>query len=453
MATPLRPLSILIMDDEEIVHTTLTRHLKSLGHRVDSALEGGAGLEKIEGHPFDLALIDVRMEGMDGLTAMEKARAMRPDLTCVIVTAHRDLEMAIRALRMGAADYLLKPIKLLELEAAVEKASRIRDLRREGTHLRQTIGDTLAVDRIEWDLVGPSDALDRIREQVRLAVQGGCDTVLITGDTGTGKEIVARSIHAGARGPHRPFIAVSCPALPDTLIESEMFGHVKGAFTGATVDRPGYFELADGGTLFLDEVGDLSPSAQAALLRVLETRTFRRVGGAEEGRVDVLVIAATNANLEGFIQKGKFRRDLFYRLNVSPIHVPRLRERPEDILPLAEHFLEIRARGLPDGCPKISAEAKDLLSRYEYPGNVRELRNVIERAALLSGSSGRVEVGHLDLIHGRGPGEAPAPASEKDRIEAVLNQCLWNRREAARRLGIAYSTLRHKIQLYDIGKR
>jgi DNA-binding NtrC family response regulator len=457
MTVMTQALRVLIIDDEAIIHTTLGEYLADAGHRVDHAYDGREGLKKIDAVDYDLALVDVRMPKMDGLALLARAQEIRPDLSCVIITAHGDMKVAVQALRGGAADFLAKPVRLLELDAVVEKAARVRHLRQEGHHLRATIRGIQSAQELRarsQRFVGKSAATGKVHEQIRGAVEARCDTILITGETGTGKEVVAREIHFSAEDAGSPFIAVSCPALPDTLVESELFGHTKGAFTGATMDRPGYFELADGGTLFLDEVADLSASAQAVLLRVLETRAFRRVGGAEEKKVEVRVVAATNADLEPRIEKGQFRRDLFYRLNLWSIHLLPLREHRDDIIPLAEHFLSTytETRGL--DARTLSDEARSLLVEYGYPGNARELRNIVERAAMLSGPSGELRSEHLGL---QPPGgrTSPAPASEEsegDRILAALEECKWNRRKAAESLGMPYSTLRYKIQTLGLDR-
>ena len=345
-------LKILLVDDEEIVHQTLTPYLQDSGHEVNNAREGFMALKLIEGKDYDLALIDMKMPEMDGLTILSKVGEVRPELSSVIITGHGNMELVIQALRLGAADFLTKPIKLLELDAVLEKSTRIRHLRQRQRHLNETIRGIQTSEDIRFRnrcLVGNSKAMDDVRRQIKLSVEAGCETVLISGETGTGKEIVAREIHFRSGGAERPFIAVNCPALPETLVESELFGHTKGAFTGATIDRAGYFELADGGTLFLDEIADLSPSAQAKLLRVLETRNLRRVGGSKEINVNIRVIAATNTQLEELVKSQRFRNDLFYRLNMFTIRLLPLRERRSDIIPLAEHFLSIyiTGRGLP----------------------------------------------------------------------------------------------------------
>jgi DNA-binding NtrC family response regulator len=289
-----------------------------------------------------------------------------------------------------------------------------------------------------------------------LAVEAKCETVLILGETGTGKEVVAREIHFLAGPDDSPFIAMSCPAIPDTLVESELFGHRKGAFTGATEDKAGYFELANGGTLFLDEIGDLSPAAQAKLLRVLETRTMRRVGASQEIQLNLRLIAATNVPLEELVKAGRFRQDLLYRLNAFVIQLSPLRERREDIIPLAEHFLSLALlrRGLP--VAGFSPPAKELLLNYDYPGNARELRNLVERAAILC-RSGMIQPEHLGLPPAApsapaGPfSEARAAGSERETILQALQAAKWNRRAAAKALGMSYSTLRYKIKVLNLG--
>ncbi len=450
-------LHVLLADDEEIVHETIGDYLRECGHRLDSVYDGAAALEAIEKTDYDLALVDVRMPRMDGLALLEKAQEIRPETSIVIITGHGSMEMVIQALRLGAADFLPKPVRLLELEAVLEKALRIRELHQDRRHLRETIRGIQTSDELRSrnrNFVGESPDTQAVREQVRLAVEAGCDTILIAGETGTGKEVAAREIHFQAGDDDSPFIAVSCPALPESLVESELFGHVKGAFTGASADKAGYFELADGGTLFLDEIADLSADAQAKLLRALETRTFRRVGGAKEISVRLRVVAATNTPLEELVESGRFRRDLYYRLNLFAVTLSPLRQRRQDILPLAKHFLAAYAepRGLRfDG---FSPEAKERLQSYDFPGNARELRNLVERAAILC-RDGRIRPEHLNLP-GSTPAQALPPAvpsnghSERATILDALENAKWNRRQAAKDLGMPYSTLRYKIQKLDI---
>ena len=454
-----RPLRILLVDDEDIVHRTIGDYLRKSGHEVDEARNGLAALAQIEKQDYELSLVDVRMPGLDGMALLEKAQELRPEMSVVIVTGHGNMDTVVQALRLGAADFLTKPIKLLELDASLEKCLHLRALQQDRRHLREVIREIQASGDhrdANWRLVGDSEATGKAREEIRRAVEAGCQTIVVTGETGTGKEVVSRELHFQASSGDSPFIAVSCPALPDSLIESELFGHVKGAFTGATEHRAGYFELADGGTIFLDEIGDLSPAAQLALLRVLETRTLRRVGGSEEVQIDVRVIAATNAPLEELVNSGEFRRDLFYRLNVYTIRLRPLRERQDDILPLAEHFLSAYAATRHLHFDGFSVSAQRLLREYDYPGNVRELRNIVERAAILC-RSGQIETEHLNLPDVAEAEARPAPAStgaredeERDQLLKALEEARWNRRQAAKALNMPYSTLRYKLSKLQI---
>ncbi len=452
-------LKILLVDDEKIIRDTLGKYLRHAGHEVVEAKDGEEALEKIKKESFDLGITDVRMPKIDGLALLEKSREIKPELLFVIITAHRTLEVAIAALRLGAADFLTKPVKLLELDAVLEKTLRLVKLTSDRQQLQDTISGLQKIEHQRYGnqyLVGESLAIMQLREQVKTVVEGKCDSILVIGDTGVGKEMVAREIHYQATKDKKPFVAVSCPTLPDNLVESELFGHVKGSFTGATQDKPGYFEMANGGTLFLDEVADLSASAQASLLRVLETRTLRRVGGSKEIQVDIRIIAATNAPLEEFVQQGKFRQDLYYRLNVYMITILPLRERKDDILPLAYHFLNNYAnvRGL--SFSGFSSGAQETLSSYDYPGNVRELRNIVERAAILC-RSGEIQKEHLNIVNNLVPKTSTpvtdirvSPEAEENIIKSALQTNKWNRRETAKKLHIPYSTLCYKIKKYNI---
>jgi len=452
-----RSLNILLVDDEEIVHQSIGEYLLDSGHQTCCVYNAEAALESLEAQDFDIAVVDIRMPGMNGFSLLERMQEIRPDISVVIITGHGDINAVKRAVQLGAVDFLTKPVRLLELDAVLEKCIQIYNLRRDQRRLRKTIGGIQAAEDLRErnrEFVGTSAATRSVREQIRQAVEAECDTILVTGETGTGKEVVAREIHFRASSDESPFIAVSCPAMPETLVESELFGHTKGAFTGAATDRIGSFELADGGTLFLDEVADLSPAAQAKLLRVLETRSLRRVGGSKEIAVNVRVISATNTNLDRLVETREFRSDLFYRLNAYNIHLLPLRERPEDILPLAEHFLALHAepRGLHfDG---FSPEAKALLLNYHFPGNARELRNIIERSTILC-KTGWILPEHLSL-----PETAAVPpepqykksddAPERANILKALEESKWNRRQAAINLGMPYSTLRYKMQKLGI---
>ncbi len=452
-----QPMRILIVDDEEIVRQTIGDYLGQAGSLVEVAGDGQGGLERIRASNYDLVLIDLRMPGMDGIALLGEIREVKPDLSVVIITGHGNMESAIKALRLGAVDFLTKPIKLLELDAVLEKCARLMGLQRDRQRLKDTIWGIQALECLRnrnRKIIGTSRATQEVRKQVKLSAEADCDTILITGETGSGKEVAAREIHFMAEDEGSPFIAVSCPALPDSLVESELFGHVKGAYTGATEDRAGYFELADGGTLFLDEVAELSARTQAKLLRVLETRTVRRVGGSKERTVKLRVIAATNVSLEECVQAQKFRRDLYYRLNVYTINMQPLRKRREDIMLLAEHFLRGFETRRGQHFEGFSPEARELLVGYDYPGNARELRNLIDHAAILA-RSGRIEARHL-LIPGNLP-EASTAASvrpdedlERERILKALEETKWNRRETAKKLGMTYATLRYRMKRYHI---
>ena len=449
-------LDILIVDDEEIVRETLGDYLTDLGHRVEHAANGQEGLNKILKTEFDVALIDMHMPRMNGLALIDSARASRPETSYVVISGHAEMQAVIDALRRGAADFLVKPIKLEELDAVLTKAVRLRDLRREGLHLRDTIrGIQHAMFQSgTGHFVGNSPAAQRIRQQISEAARAQCRAILVTGETGTGKEVVARALHLAMFGEGVPFIPVNCPALPRELVESELFGHVRGAFTGAGVDRAGVFELADGGMLFLDEIGDMAAAAQTALLRVLETRRFRRVGGSKEIEVNLCVIAATNVDLAESLERGALRRDLYYRLNSYHIHLTPLRERKEDILPLASHFLALLGQSRGHASEDFTPKAADWLLRYDFPGNARELKNIIERAWIIrqtSGEQGPLDTRHLHLpAVENGSSGAPQVDDEVVRLRQSLEACRWNRREAARELGMPYSTFRYKIRRYGI---
>jgi two-component system response regulator AtoC len=452
-----RSLNILLADDEEIVHQTIAGYLRDLGHQVDSVYDGLAALESIRTGDYDIAIVDIRMPGMGGIALLAKMQEVRPDISVAIITGQGSMETAIQAMRLGAVDFLRKPPELLLLDAMLERLALVHGLRRDKRRLRETIGGiqaSVSLREGSRNFVGTSSAAHKVREQIQRAVEADCETILITGETGTGKEVVSRAIHFQASSDESPFIAVSCPALPDSLVESELFGHAKGAFTGAITAKTGSFELADGGTLFLDEVADLSAPAQAKLLRVLETRTLRRVGGSKEIHVDVRVISATNAPLEKLVETRNFRADLFYRLNVYSIHILPLRERREDILPLAEHFLSNYAAPRNLQFDGFSPEAMDALLSYDFPGNARELRNLIERAAILCRSA-QIQAKHLNLSassHAEPP-YSPAKSDqnrERARILEALEEAKWNRRQAAKALDMPYSTLRYKMQRLGI---
>ncbi|MBD3182469.1 response regulator [Candidatus Poribacteria bacterium] len=453
-----KALRILIADDEQIVHQTISAYLSDLGHNVDGVYDGISAISAFKEKEYDLAFVDIRMPGMTGLSVMAQMKQIKPDMAVVIITGHGNMDSAIQSLRLGALDFLTKPVKLLELDVIIERLNQIRALQKEEKHLRDTIRGIQASEEIRdrnRQFIGKSKAAKEIRQKISQAVEANCDTILITGETGTGKEVVAREIHFLASPEDQPFIAVSCPALPESLVESELFGHIKGAFTGATSERAGYFELANGGTLFLDEIADLSKSTQATMLRVLETRTLRRIGGSDEIKVNLRIIAATNTSLKELTEGNKFRSDLFYRLDVFSIYIPPLKERREDIIPLAQHFLtnytsqrKLEFKGFTDN-------ACETLLNYDYPGNARELRNIVERAAIIA-RSGWISPEHMNMpVKTKNKNSSYKSDNyegkhEHEQILKALDEAKWNRREAAKILDMPYSTLRYKMQKFGI---
>ncbi|HET7826551.1 MAG TPA: sigma-54 dependent transcriptional regulator [Anaeromyxobacter sp.] len=369
------PATVLIVDDEKNIQLTLSRALSMEGWSVEVASGGREALEKIAALPIEVVVMDVRMPDLDGLSVLEKAREMRPDLPVVIMSGHGSIETVRSAFKLGAFDYLEKPITEKEkLLVAVRNALALRSLREENARLRREAGP--------GEMVGSGPAMQRLFELVRRAAPSE-GRVLVTGENGSGKELVARAIHAQSRRAAGPFVKLNCAAVPADLIESELFGHERGAFTGAVAARRGKFEQADGGTLFLDEVGDMPAAMQAKVLRVLQEGEFERVGGQQTLKVDARVVAATNKDLDAEVKAGRFREDLFYRLAVVPIHAPPLRERREDVPELASRFLAEACERNGRRPMRLAREALLVLQGHGWPGNVRELRNLVERLAIL----------------------------------------------------------------------
>ncbi|HEU5319516.1 MAG TPA: sigma-54 dependent transcriptional regulator, partial [Methylomirabilota bacterium] len=383
------PATLLIADDDPGLRESLERTLAREGYRVMLAPDGRAALERLQAGGIDLVLTDLKMPGLNGLELLRAAKAISPDLDVVLLTAFGTVEEAVRAMKEGAYDFLTKPFRREQLLKLVAKALERRELIRTNRELQQQ----LDVLRGRGQPIGVSTAYRRLMTLVEQVADSEA-TVLIQGESGTGKELVARAIHERSGRRHGPFVAVNCAALPETLLESELFGYEKGAFTGAAGRKEGRFELADGGTLFLDEVADLSPVTQPKILRVLQEGEFERLGGTRTLRVDVRVVAATNQDLGQMVKDKRFREDLYYRLNVITVTVPPLRERREDVRVLAEHFLRIYAAKNNRRLEGFSAEAMDRLEAHAWPGNVRELENVVERSVVLA-REGRIEAGHL----------------------------------------------------------
>ena len=370
---------ILIADDHDALRRGLKRGLTEAGHEVEEASNGNAAIERLHDSYFDVVLSDLKMGGSDGMDVLRTTRAMHPSTAVILMTAFGTVNTAVEAMKIGAFDYVQKPFEIEEMEVKIEKALEMKRLKNELEYLRGTQQDIYDFDRI----VGSSAALQKVLDIVKKVAKSNT-TVLIRGETGTGKELIAGAIHHNSLRTARNFVKVNCAALQENLLESELFGHEKGAFTGADKQRIGRFEQADGGTLFLDEIGDMSPSTQAKILRVLQEHEFERLGGTRTLRVDVRLIAATNRDLPGMVQAGLFREDLYYRLNVVSIEMPPLRERKDDIVPLANSFIQRFSAELKKRIDGLEPDAQKLLMRYNWPGNIRELENAIERAMLLA---------------------------------------------------------------------
>jgi len=439
---------ILIVDDEQSIRSTLAKILEDEGHRTALADSGEEGLAQFARDEFDLIVLDLWLPGVDGMTVLERLRsAGAPPV--IVISGHGNIDTAVRATRLGAYDFLEKPLSLERVILTINHALSDRKLRDQVRDLRREVFEEL--------LVGESEAMRALEDHVRSAAPSN-SRVLITGENGSGKEIVARTLHRLSHRAEQPFVDVNCAAIPEELIESELFGHRKGAFTGAIDERKGKFELADGGTLFLDEVGDMSVRTQAKVLRVLQEQTFQKVGGQQAITVDVRVIAATNKDLEAEIARGTFRDDLYYRLNVIPIAVPPLRSRGNDIVLLAEHFLRRFAAETGTPRKKLSSGAASKLRAYHWPGNVRELRNVIERLAiLLRGDT--IEAEDVQLgTRVAAPAEIATDltlkeardAFEKQYILSRLKEFAGNVSRTADALGVERSNLYRKLHAYGI---
>jgi len=449
---------ILVVDDDNLSRQFLVEAVKSLGFQVAIARDGNEGFELARNTSPDIVLTDLRMPGSDGLQLVERLKNEMPGLPVVVITAHGTVETAVQAMRRGAVDFLMKPCTADTLQLVLRRIERTSKLERENEYLRQEVLG--AGSRT----IAESPAMqETVRSAQRIAKSKG--TVLVTGESGTGKERIAQMIHQESNRASAPFVRVNCAALSENLLESELFGHEKGAFTGAIKSREGRFELADGGTLLLDEIGEISPALQAKLLRVLEEEEFERVGGTATIKVDVRVIATTNRDLAAEVKAGRFREDLYYRLHVLPIHVAPLRERSKDVLPLARHFLTHFARTQGTNELTLSTAAEQKLLQWTWPGNVRELENVLQRAVVLSQGT-TIEPTDIAFGAATGPvgvlqgGVASIPAAlpvlanrpladiEREAILETLASTGGNKTEAARRMGVSARTLSNKMKLW-----
>jgi DNA-binding NtrC family response regulator len=450
---------ILVIDDEKLIRWTLNDVLGKEGYQVITAETGESGLKFVEDEGPDLILLDLRLPGIGGMEVLERVKKIEPEALVIILTAHGTVESAVEAMRKGAHDYLNKPFDVEETKLVVRKALETVQLKREVVQLRRGQKERFGLD----DIVGVSEATTEILDMVKRIAQSSATTVLIQGESGTGKELVAKAIHYQSARADRPFMAINCTALPQTLVESELFGHEKGAFTDAKHLKKGLLEMAHEGTVLLDEIGDMYPPAQAKLLRVIEEKNFKRVGGTRDIRVDVRMIATTNRDLSQQVKEQTFREDLFYRLKVFPILIPPLRDRPGDILLLANYFVALYNKEFRKHVTGISPEGEALLMKYPWPGNIRELRNTIERAMIL-GSGEVIMPEHLPKEITTGPQKEDAePASfqipkggvdlknlEKDLVEQALNQANGNQVHAARLLGISRDALRNRMKKYGM---
>ncbi|MHB9099628.1 MAG: sigma-54-dependent transcriptional regulator [Syntrophales bacterium] len=450
---------IMVIDDEPMMRITVRDALAAEGYDVETAATGEKGLEILRDNRTDILITDLRLPDMDGIGILKEVKSLNPETQVILFTAYGSIDSAVTAMKEGACDYLTKPFSMDELLLMIKRLIRLKQLEEENLSLRKRVEERYGLE----GLVGKSPPMLRVYELIETVAPTDA-TVLIQGESGTGKELAANAIHLQSPRKNASFIKVNCAALPETLLETELFGHEKGAFTGALRQRKGRFESADGGTLFLDEIGDLPLSVQVKLLRVLQERQFERVGGNETLSVDVRLICATQKDLKEELQKGAFREDLYYRLNVVPIALPPLRERQEDILLLVDHFIEKLSRKMGKEIVAVSEEAKSLLLKYSFPGNIRELENMLERAiALIKGTVIQAHdlpdeiVGKTspvtvicERIGGSEPLSDAVHLFEKEYIQCVLEKTKGKKGQAAEVLGISRKSLWEKIKGLEI---
>ncbi|PLX91760.1 MAG: Fis family transcriptional regulator [Desulfuromonas sp.] len=446
---------ILVVDDERNIRESITGILQDEGFQVITAEDGNSAIDAVNEDRPDLVLLDIWMPGMDGIETLTQLRKQYDDLQVIMMSGHATIETAVTATKLGAYDFIEKPLSLEKLLVCIHNALKVNDLVEENKSLKEKIGKS-------YDIIGSSAPVQELKQQIAIAAPTS-GWVLITGENGTGKELVARSIHRQSRRSDKPFIEVNCAAIPEDLIESELFGHEKGSFTGATSKRKGKFDLAHGGTLFLDEIGDMSLKTQAKVLRILQEHKFERVGGSKTIEVDVRVIAATNKNLEEEIKAGNFREDLFYRLNVLPFQVPSLRERSEDIEILTNYFLKSYCEKENTPIKHISSDAVEIMKNYRWPGNVRELKNLIERLVIMTpGKEITSRALPAEINKGITKNDLPIEGLdidtfkeakevfEREFIRSKLEENDWNVSKTAESISIERSNLHRKIKSYGI---
>jgi DNA-binding NtrC family response regulator len=444
--------SLLIIDDDEAIRDSCSQALKKDGYKVKTAKDGMEGLRLFKEESFQVVLLDLRLPGADGMEVLSKIKEENPETPVIIITAYASIESAVEAMKRGAFNYLAKPFSLEELRVITRKALKSREVFLENIYLREELEKKTEFDMV----VGKSKPMQKVMDIVR-RVAAAESTVLISGESGTGKELLAREIHNHSLRKNAPFVVVDCGALVETLFESELFGHVKGSFTGAHETKHGRFEVANGGTIFLDEISNISLNIQAKLLRVIQEREVTRIGSTKPIKVDVRILAATNQELADLVRKEKFREDLFYRLSVVPIHLPPLRERKEDVELLVEHFLSKYNKRTRKNINSISPDVKKALMEYDWPGNIRELENTVERAVVLS-KGNEIELESL-VYHGISAGSSffnpaagryrPLDEVEKEYIKAVLQAQYGNKSKTAKILGIDRKTLTAKLKKHE----
>ena len=451
---------ILIVDDEKTIRWSLGEALRNIDYEVAEAENGKNALKVFQDDPFDLVILDLKLPDIDGIQVLKKLKETDSEVPVIMMTAYGEIETAVEAIKNGAYDFILKPFQLEKMKVSIANALESSSLKQQLDGIRKKERETYNFK----NFLGRSKVMQEVFKKLKKIGESKASTILIQGESGTGKELVARAIHESSNGSNRPFLEINCAALPETLLESELFGHEKGAFTDAKYRKKGLFELAEGGTIFLDEIGEMGITLQSRLLRVIENKTFRRVGGVKDLRVNTRIISATNRDLKQAIKEGKFRNDLYYRLQVIPVYLPPLRERKEDIPLLANHFIAMFNKEFKKNVRSISPEVEKLLQRYSWPGNVRELKNIIERAMLLEAEEELLPE-HLppeitgseeEILPHEGPATIdelyPITLKEMERlvIEKTLNPTGQNKSQAAKILGISRQTLREKVKQYRI---